>query len=129
MSINTSDFKTDFEEKLEELADAGVLDKFAELLIEQHFNTSSEPFGMERAREAVVAHLMEGFMDTGWGLFGYDSSDLRQIQRVDEAGIFASDEDALEYVTERTKAGSAKHAQALETHLRNATAIPQLQCQ
>lgn len=51
----------------------------------------------------------------GWAVF---ESSVRgnEIQRDDEAGVFATDEDALEHVLHRALAGSHVHTRALVEH-------------
>ncbi len=50
-----------FEEILDSMAEAGAFDAEAEKAIDKHFAASSEPFGIERAREKVVQRLMSAY--------------------------------------------------------------------
>ena len=45
----------------------------------------------------------------GWGLF----NDPPEVQRLDDAGMFASDDDALVFIAQRAAEGSAYHIQTL----------------
>lgn len=52
----------------------------------------------------------------GWGLFDVDASGLLEIQRLDEAEVFGSDEEAVGFVRALASAGSAMHVAALAQH-------------
>jgi hypothetical protein len=109
-----------FEADLDRLADAGAFDAEAEQAINAHFRTSDEPFGLERAREAVVQRLKNAWLDTAWGFFND-----HEIQRDDEVGAFEDDEEAVAYVERRAAEGSEAHQLVLEKH-RAGLAIPDL---
>lgn len=51
----------------------------------------------------------------GWGLFNIESDPV--IQKDDDLGVFASDDDAIDYVTKWARAGSLVHARALQLHM------------
>ncbi len=124
MSRNTASFKDRFEAALEAMADNGAFDDRAERAIEAHFRSGAkQPFGIEAARQVVINAMMDELRDTGWALFDYDRTGLMQIQRDDEADIFASDAEAVDYVKRRALGNSLKHAEALVAHLRDAVAI------
>jgi hypothetical protein len=97
-----------FEEDLDRLADAGAFDAEAEQAINAHFRTSDEPFGLERAREAVVQRLKNAWLDTGWDVFDWE------IQA--DADVFQNDDEAIAYVERRAAEGSETHQRALEKH-------------
>jgi hypothetical protein len=50
----------------------------------------------------------------GWALFNVETRP--EIQRDDEADVFASDEDAIAFVADRAKDGSDPHLRALALH-------------
>jgi hypothetical protein len=56
-------------------------------------------------------------MKEGWALFdiGQDET-VARIQRDDEAGVFANDDDAIEHIEKCAKAGSVLHKLALLAH-------------
>lgn len=127
MSRNTADFKDRFEGALQAMVDNGAFDDRAERAINAHFLSGAKtPFGIEAAREVVFQAIMNEFLDTGWALFDFDGTGLQEVQRDDEADIFASDADALAYVAKRAAAGSQKHEQALIVHMRDAVAISEV---
>lgn len=51
--------------------------------------------------------------DEGWCLFDCDGRGVREIQRDDEAGIFADDAEAIGHVMRRAREGSWLHRRAL----------------
>lgn len=75
----------------------------------------------------VLSLVGKGFADTGWALFDYDGTGLKQIQRVDDTDLFDTDEEAVEYVMEMAASGSQKHLDALAEHRRDELAILRLQ--
>ena len=56
----------------------------------------------------------EQAMQEGWAIFNHPKH--AEIQKDDEAAVFASDEDAVSFIVERALAGSAGHAKALVLH-------------
>jgi hypothetical protein len=58
----------------------------------------------------------------GWDLFSIDPEGVLRIQKEDEADIFETDAEAIEYVEIRAEEGSERHQKALEKHLANANA-------
>lgn len=61
----------------------------------------------------------------GWDLFEVYGSDLMEIQRDDEMGIFETDDDALAHVQMKADEGSAAHRNALARHMLDAPQIAQ----
>lgn len=59
----------------------------------------------------------------GWALVNYDSTGLLQIQRLDEANVFNSDEAAIAHVARLAMAGSILHQEAMSLHNRDARPI------
>jgi hypothetical protein len=49
----------------------------------------------------------------GWEIFNVDSTNVLEIERVDEAGIFKSDTAARAFVSKKAARGSALHLKAL----------------
>ncbi|WP_326430406.1 hypothetical protein VQ574_20955 (plasmid) [Stutzerimonas frequens] len=72
---------------------------------------------------AKAQSLTQDQLDTGWALFEIGMSGLVEIQRDDELGIFACDEDAVAHVERMAKQGSERHQEALARHKADA---PQL---
>ncbi|MGG2621738.1 hypothetical protein [Pseudomonas aeruginosa] len=82
-----------------------------------------------------LTQMMKGFMtmhtqaihhpqaDEGWALFEIGHSGLMEIQRDDEMAVFASDDDALDYVKRLAAEGSQRHQEALTRHLADAPAL------
>lgn len=56
----------------------------------------------------------------GWGLFDIDSTGILEIQRCDEANVFASDAEALVFVRGRANRGSPYHQKAIRIHRKHA---------
>lgn len=56
-------------------------------------------------------------VEAGWALFEIGSTGKFEIQRDDELAHFASDEDAVQYVSRMAAEGSAFHKDALARHL------------
>ena len=127
MSRNTTEFKDRFEAALQAMAENGAFDDRAARAIDKHLlSGATTHFGIKAARKLVTNAVMDDFLDTGWALYDYDSTGLKQIQRHDEAEIFASDADALAYVAKRAAARSQKHESALIAHMRDAVAISEV---
>jgi hypothetical protein len=57
----------------------------------------------------------EQAVNEGWAIF--NRPERGEIQRDDEAAVFASDEEAIAFVTKSALGGSGFHARALTVHL------------
>lgn len=62
----------------------------------------------------------------GWDLFDYNGSGLMEIERDDEANIFADDASAVAYVETRAAEGSQRHIDALAQHRADEAKIDEL---
>lgn len=73
-------------------------------------------FGVASARR-IDSRLIDTTADAeGWGIFDVDGSGLLEIERDDEADVFACDEDAVAFVREKAEAGSGVHIAAIRAH-------------
>jgi hypothetical protein len=78
---------------------------------------------VEDVREQFDADQEDSGPIEGWALFDWDGTGLMQIQRIDQDGAFASDDEAIAFVRQQAEAGSASHATALIAHDSNRVAI------
>lgn len=74
----------------------------------------------------ALSLIGQDFVDTGWALFDYDDTGLKQIQRIDDTDLFDTDAEAIDYVMEMAANGSQKHLDALAEHRRDEVAILRL---
>lgn len=54
----------------------------------------------------------------GWCIIDVDSTGVLEIEKDDDAGVFASDEEAVEFVRQKAAAGSTYHQKAMAIHLK-----------
>lgn len=64
----------------------------------------------------LTRKIAEFARSEGWGIFDIDSTGYLEIQRDDEQGVFASDDDAFDHVFKLSRAGSDLHTKALAIH-------------
>jgi len=50
----------------------------------------------------------------GWDMFDYDCSGMLQLQRSDEEGVFATDQEAIDFVKQQAERGDETAKLALE---------------
>ena len=114
----TQDSAEAFEEILDSMAEAGAFDAEAEKAIDKHFAASSEPFGIERARENVVQRLMSAYS-------GLPIADRTQVVEQHRQALLSVDAAAEALISGLDHAGSLEspNIQRFAQELRYAVAV------
>jgi hypothetical protein len=106
--MESRQLESDLPEKVEDLADAAANPIGALHLVARRVGEL-----IERDAQAVDAGWVNRHPESeGWAIFNGD-----EIQRLDGAGVFGSDEAAVEFVFKRAIGGSRYHADAIRLHL------------
>lgn len=108
--------------------DAGVYRKFHDQGVFLPSEDATAGDDSDEAVEAIPsdAHLVDDPVTDGriselegWGMFNVDSTGLMEIERDDEAAVFADDAAAVEFVRLKAGSGSPYHVKAIEIHDRD----------
>lgn len=71
------------------------------------------PADITQAKRWTTEHSKRA-VSQGWNMFDYDQTGALQIQRLDEADVFTSDDEALSYAKGRAERGDETAKLALE---------------
>jgi hypothetical protein len=97
----------------------GIIDSLGELDLATRDASDNTETLIGLVDEARCLLFGEAAVNEGWALFNHsEDGTAAEIQRDDEAGAFATDDDAIRWVRFRAEAGSAMHAAALAMHER-----------